>query len=59
MKKGHIRQMENKPLICDSCKNKKCSEGEDCFNIRDQIFPEYKGDNLKLACVSSRIEGQY
>ena len=51
--------MENKPLICDSCKNKKCSEGEDCFNIRDQIFPEYKGDNLKLARVSSRIEGQY
>ena len=59
MEKKHIRQIKNMPLICDSCNNKKCREGKDCFNIRDQILPKYKGDNLKLARVSSMIEGQY
>jgi uncharacterized metal-binding protein len=42
---------------CDSCKNKKCRDGKDCFGIADQIFKEYEGDNLNLARAASRIEG--
>ncbi len=60
------RQMENKihqkkqPLpTCDLCKSKKCREGEDCFSMSNQIVSEYTGDRLKLARVSSMIEGRY
>jgi uncharacterized metal-binding protein len=42
---------------CDSCKNKKCRDGKDCFGIAVQIVKEYEGDNLNLARAASRIEG--
>jgi uncharacterized metal-binding protein len=45
--------------VCDSCKNKKCREGKDCFSMKETILNEYQGDSLKLARVSSSIEGEY
>lgn len=45
--------------VCDSCKNKKCRDGKDCFGIADQILNEYQGANLKLAQIASLIEGRY
>ena len=54
-----MQQKKEIVQICDSCKNKKCRDGKDCFEIADQIFKEYKGDNLKLARAASLIEGRY
>ena len=45
--------------VCDSCKNKKCRDGKDCFGIADKILNAYQGANLKLAQVASLIEGRH
>ncbi len=56
-----IRAHKKNPLspICDSCKNKKCREGKDCFSMAEQILNDYREDNLKLTRTSSLIEGQF
>ena len=54
-----MQQKKYKTLVCDSCKNKKCRDGKDCFEIADQIFDHYKDNNLKLARIASLIEGRH
>ena len=59
MDKKQTQQKKMFIPLCDSCKDKKCREGKDCFDMTDQVLDRYKGENLDLARVSSLIEGQY
>jgi uncharacterized metal-binding protein len=54
-----MEQKKRTTPICDSCKNKKCRDGKDCFGMSAQTLDEYKGANLRLARAASFIEGRY
>jgi uncharacterized metal-binding protein len=54
-----MQQKKSMTPVCDTCKNKKCRDGKDCFDITDQIFKEYTGNSQKLAHAASLIEGRY
>lgn len=54
-----MQQKKAMTPVCDSCKNKKCRDGKDCYGTTDQILKAYSGGNLTLARAASLIEGRY
>ncbi len=52
-------QKKKRPLACDACKRKPCSDGKDCFGVSAQILQQYTQDNLTLTRAASKIEGRY